>query len=188
MIRKRNEGAFVTSELPSGYPAGQVLLEKQLQTTKRDEVGFLTRVDPLAHRQYSPCVLVVDDDQVILHLNSSILRKKGYEVVVCRDAPAAVAIVKAREIDLAILDFQMHTTNGAELAALCKAEHPEMKVVLFSGHLGMTKPELAFVDLFIAKSEGVLALLEAVKNLLPRSQPLDKHATHSENGRPILPD
>jgi len=77
---------------------------------------------------------------MILHLNSSILRKKGYEVVVCHDAAAAVAIVKAREIDLAILDFQMPTMNGSELAALCKAEHPEMKVVLFSGHLGMTKP------------------------------------------------
>ena len=163
-------------------------METQLQATKQDEVRFLTRVDPLAPRQYNPCVLIVDDDQVILHLNSSILRKKGYEVVVCRDAAAAVAIVKAKEIDLAILDFQMPAMNGAELAALCKAEHPEMKVILFSGHLGMTKQELAFVDLFIAKSEGVLALLEAVKNLLPRSEPPDKHATNSENGSPILPD
>ena len=117
----------------------------------------------------------MDNDQVILHLNSVILRKKGYEVVVCRDAIAAAAIVQAKEIDLAILDFQMPAMNGAELAARCKAEQPEMKVILFSGPLAMKKLELACVDLFVAKSDGVVALLEAVKELLPVSEPPDKH-------------
>ena len=148
----------------------------------------MTRVDPPGCSQCSARILVVDNDQVILHLNSVILRKKGYEVVVCRDAIAAAAIVKVNEIDLAILDFQMPAMNGAELAALCKAEHPEMKVIVFSGHLAMKQLELTCVDLVVAKSEGVVALLDAVKNLLPRGAPPYKHASTSEGNSPLLPD
>ena len=69
---------------------------------------------------------------------------------------------------MAVLDYWLPGMNGAELAAVCKAANPDLKVILFSGHLGIPKRELAIVDAFIPKSEGIHALLEGVKALLPK--------------------
>jgi hypothetical protein len=60
----------------------------------------------------------------------------------------------------------MPEMNGVELAKVCKGLHPQMKVILFSGELHIDNRELAFVDLCIAKSEGVRALLKGVKALI----------------------
>jgi CheY-like chemotaxis protein len=112
----------------------------------------------------------VDDNQFGVYVNAIILRNEGYEVLTSSDAGEAAAIVEAEEIDLAVLDYQMPGMNGAELAALCKAANPEMKLVLFSGYLGIPKRELALFDLFVPKSEGIEALLEGIEALLPGSR------------------
>ena len=47
--------------------------------------------------------------------------------------------------------------------------------------------DVARVDRFIAKSEGVQEVLEAVRDLLPQNELRDKHST-GENDSPICPD
>src|SRR5262249_7585702 len=111
-------------------------------------------------------ILCVDDNEFGVYVNSVILRNEGYDVVSCSDAAKAVAIAKAQEIDLAVLDYQMPVINGAQLAALCKAANPDTRVILYSGWLGIPKRELVLADLFIPKSEGVQALLEGIEALL----------------------
>ena len=120
-----------------------------------------------AQRSYR--ILCVDDNAFGLYVNAVILRNEGYDVASFCDAAHAAAIVEAEEFDLAILDYQMPAMNGAELAAFCKAVNPDMKVILFSGYLGIPKRELALVDLFVPKSEGILALLQGIEALLPRT-------------------
>jgi CheY-like chemotaxis protein len=112
----------------------------------------------------------VDDNQFGVYVNAIILRNEGYEVLACSDAGEAAAIVETEEIDVAVLDYQMPVMNGAELAALCKAANPEMKVILFSGYLGIPERELALFDLFVPKSEGIEALLEGIEALFPGSR------------------
>lgn len=114
-------------------------------------------------------ILCVDDNEVGLYVNSVILRNEGYEVYACCNSSRVAAIVQAVEIDLAILDYWMSGMNGAELAAICKATNPEMKVILFSGSLDIPNRELALADAFIPKSEGIQALLEGIRSLLPPS-------------------
>lgn len=111
-------------------------------------------------------VLCVDDNEFGLFVNTIILRNQGYDVVACTDVVKAAAIASSEEIDLAILDYQMPVMNGAELAAICKAANPDMKVILYSGSVGMPKWELALADLFIAKADGIEALLEGIAALL----------------------
>ena len=115
-------------------------------------------------------VLCVDDNEFGLYVNTVILRSEGYDVTPCCDVVDAIAIAKAQEIDLAIVDYQMPLMNGVELTALFKAANPEMKVILFSGCFDIPKRELALVDLFVSKSDGVQALLEGIVALLLRSQ------------------
>jgi CheY-like chemotaxis protein len=111
-------------------------------------------------------VLCVDDNEFGLYVNTVILRSEGYEVVSCSDAGNAATIANAEEIDLAVLDYDMPVMNGAELAALCKAANPEIKVILFSGSMEVPSWELALADLFVPKSEGIQTLLEGIEALL----------------------
>jgi CheY-like chemotaxis protein len=115
-------------------------------------------------------VLCVDDNEVGVFVNSVILRNEGYEVVACVDSSKVASIVQKQELDLAVLDYWLPGMNGAELAAICKAANPDIRVILFSGHLGIPTRELAMVDAFIPKSEGIQALLEGIRALLPRSK------------------
>jgi CheY-like chemotaxis protein len=130
----------------------------------------MTAVGAGSSRKNSYRVLCVDDNQFGMYVNAIILRNEGYEVLTCCDAEKAAAMAKAEEIDVAVLDYQMPIMNGAELAAICKAENPEMKLILFSGHLGIPNRELAVFDLFVPKSEGIEALLDGIEALLPGSR------------------
>lgn len=111
-------------------------------------------------------VLCVDDNAFTLFVNTTVLRNQGYEVIACSDPLQAASIARSEELDLAILDYDMPEMNGGELAAFCKAANPDIKVILFSGSLSIPTRELAFVDDFVEKSEGVDALLAAIQALL----------------------
>lgn len=122
-------------------------------------------------------ILCVDDNEFGVYVNATILRSEGYEVFACTDPLQAAALAQSEEIDLAVLDYQMPVMNGAELGALCKAANPDMKVILFSGWLGMPRLELAFADLFVQKSEGIQALLEGMQALLAHGEMQMKSAS-----------
>jgi two-component SAPR family response regulator len=116
-------------------------------------------------------VLIVEGDKLHLFVDSVILRSRGYEVLACSTPVAAARVLKAERVDLAILeDCQIWGINGAELATFCKTARPQMKIILSCADVGRSSQELAFVDLFIAKSEGVRALVKGVEALLPRTK------------------
>jgi len=121
-----------------------------------------------SHQQYR--VLCVDDNDLSVSINAIILRKKGYEVLACSDPLRAASIAESEELDLAILDYEMPVMNGAELAALCKAANPQIKVILFTGSVSISSRELPFADLVIQKSDGVEALLDAINALLTQTK------------------
>jgi len=121
-----------------------------------------------SHQQHR--VLCVDDNDLAVSMNATILRNKGYEVLFCSDPLQAASIAKSEELDVAILDYELPLMNGAELATLCKAANPDIKIILFSGSLNISSHELAFADLFVQKSDGVEALLDAIEALLASKQ------------------
>lgn len=123
---------------------------------------------PRSHGQSR--LLCVDDNELVAFVNATVLRNEGYEVLVCSDPVQAASIAESEEVDLAIVDYEMPEMNGAELAAVCKAANPEMKVILFSGSLIIPRDELAVADLFLQKGEGVGALLDGIQSLLAKSK------------------
>ena len=139
----------------------------------------------LKRSRYRYRVLCVDDNEFGAYVEATILRREGYEALACSDALEAAAIVKAEEIDLAVLSYRMPTMNGAELAAFCKAANPDMKVILFSEWLDIPKRELAFADLFVQKSDDMQALLAGVETLLPQSRTLALLGLEHDHNRTI---
>lgn len=117
-------------------------------------------------------VLCVDDNAFNLFVITMVLRNQGYQVFGCTDSLRAASIAKSEELDFAILDYEMQDMNGAELAAFCKAVNPDIKVILFSGSPHIPNRDLAFVDLFVQKSDGVDDLLQAMKVVLAKKNKL----------------
>jgi CheY-like chemotaxis protein len=79
-------------------------------------------------------VLVADDEQDILALVTTILERAGYEVLAVRDGAEALAAVRDRRPDLAVLDISMPELDGLEVLRRLRAdtETSELPVVLLS--------------------------------------------------------
>ena len=102
-----------------------------------------------------------------MHLLSLILQPQGYDVLTSPDPITAIQVLQQEAVDLALLDYEMPQMNGCELAAVVKCSGLAANVILFSGSAGISRRDLAFVDRFVQKSDGVEALLEAIESLLP---------------------
>jgi DNA-binding response OmpR family regulator len=67
-------------------------------------------------------ILVVDDDRKIVELVTLYLQKEGYRVLQAFDGHAALALARAEEPDLAILDLMLPGVNGLVLCKTLQGE------------------------------------------------------------------
>ena len=128
----------------------------------------MNSVNSLMKARYPKRILIVDDDKLRLFVNSVILRSRRYHVLARSTPESALRVLKADRVDLAVLDCQMSGIDPLKFAALCKTEYPQMKVVFLCADISR-RQELAFVDLFISKSDGVRALVKGIEALIPAS-------------------
>jgi len=79
-------------------------------------------------------VLVADDEEDILALVTTILERSGHEVIPVRDGAEALAAVRERRPDLAVLDVAMPELDGLEVLRRLRAdaETSGLPVVLLS--------------------------------------------------------
>jgi DNA-binding response OmpR family regulator len=67
-------------------------------------------------------LLVIDDDPSLLKLVETLLKSKGYEVIIANEAPVGLEIAYKTEVDLIILDVMMPVINGFNICRLLKSE------------------------------------------------------------------
>lgn len=81
-------------------------------------------------------ILIVDDEADIRKQISGILSDEGYETRVAADATAALEEVRARRPSLILLDIWLERSrmDGNEILALVKKDHPDLPVIMISGH------------------------------------------------------
>jgi two-component system nitrogen regulation response regulator NtrX len=83
-----------------------------------------------------PEILIVDDEADIRELVAGILEDEGYTTRTARDSDSALQAVSARRPGLIFLDIWLQGSrlDGLQLLAAFKQEHPELPVVMISGH------------------------------------------------------
>jgi len=83
-----------------------------------------------------PDILIVDDERDIRELISDILRDEGYTTRLAGSSDEAVAEVKRELPALMILDIWLKDSamDGIDILKMVKREHPEVPVVIISGH------------------------------------------------------
>ena len=81
-------------------------------------------------------ILIVDDERDIRELISDILEDEGYSTRKAGTSDEAVAEVKAELPALMILDIWLKDSamDGIDILKMVKREHPEVPVVIISGH------------------------------------------------------
>lgn len=88
-------------------------------------------------------ILIVEDQESVRHLASSILGSSGHKVLVAGDGVEALRISEEYEnrIDLLLSDLVLRTMSGVELGGLVRRFHPEARLLLMSGY-AYRNPEL----------------------------------------------
>jgi two-component system nitrogen regulation response regulator NtrX len=81
-------------------------------------------------------ILIVDDEDDIRMLISGVLEDEGYETREAASAEAALEEIATRRPNLIILDIWLEGSrlDGMELLHILRREHPEVPVVMISGH------------------------------------------------------
>jgi CheY-like chemotaxis protein len=115
-------------------------------------------------------VLLVDDDTAHLELRTRVMEESGFSVVNATSPLEAISIMNADSlgrIDVAVLDYHMPVMNGCILAEYLKDRYPELRIVLYSGALDIPEREMSSIDVFVAKADGIDALLAKITHFGP---------------------
>jgi two-component system cell cycle sensor histidine kinase/response regulator CckA len=120
-----------------------------------------------------PCVIVIDDEDLVRHLTARALSEARYRVLEFPDAESALALLAKPHFkcDLVVTDVRMARMGGAELAARLASSRPGLPVLLISGY---TDPRAAprqgqAQRAFLQKPYSPEQLLSAVRRLLPNN-------------------
>ena len=81
-------------------------------------------------------ILIVDDETDIRELISGFLEDEGHETRMARDSDEALQAIEERRPSLVILDIWLQGSrhDGLEVLSMVKKQHPDLPVVIISGH------------------------------------------------------
>ncbi|MDE3117515.1 MAG: sigma-54-dependent Fis family transcriptional regulator [Nitrospirota bacterium] len=79
-------------------------------------------------------ILLVDDDEGLLHLLKIRLTAMGFAITACPDADAALAEARREVFDMAITDLRLAGRDGLALMEELRQLHPELPVLILTAH------------------------------------------------------
>jgi two-component system cell cycle sensor histidine kinase/response regulator CckA len=116
-------------------------------------------------------VLVIEDEEMVMDLTQSMLKRLSYRVLEAGTGKEAVEIAKSfdGDIDLALLDIKLPDMSGREVYPLIMEERPGLKVVVCSGYAidGPAQEILdAGAEAFMQKPFSLSTIAEKVRSAL----------------------
>lgn len=115
-------------------------------------------------------ILIVDDEESILQVLTTILEKEGFEVTPCSDPMRALDLLEKVHFDLLITDLRLGARlNGMELTHLVRRQFPGMPVIMITAHATINVAVEAMKEGaydFITKPFQMKQLLEVIQGAL----------------------
>jgi DNA-binding NtrC family response regulator len=110
-------------------------------------------------------ILVVDDEPSIRLLCRVNLELDGHEVLEAESVATARETLAEERVDVVVLDVHLRGERSDPLVAECHARRPPIPVVLVTGSIEITHPELAEAGAILPKPFELEALLSTVREL-----------------------
>ena len=79
-------------------------------------------------------ILIVDNDEGLVHFLTRLLIKQGHEVATAGDGPAALERLAQQSFDLVLLDYKMPGLNGLETLAEIKKAQLKTPVIIMTAY------------------------------------------------------
>jgi len=117
-------------------------------------------------------IMIVDDEIGIRNSLSTILKDEGYLVSSAKNGSEALDMIGTNKPDLILLDIWMPKMDGIATLQKLKEEHPDIAVVMISGHgtieTAVKATKLGAFD-FIEKPLSIDSTLETIQKALNHS-------------------
>lgn len=97
-------------------------------------------------------ILVVDDDQTMVHTLCDILEMRGWDTLRAYDGNEAVVTAAREAVDVVLMDVRMPQMNGVEALQKIRVARPATRIVLMTAYAA---PDL----LMQAEREGVVRVM-----------------------------
>ncbi len=81
-----------------------------------------------------PHILLIDDEAIALANLTHVLEREGYRVTACRDGESGLEALRQTDFDLVLTDIRMPGIDGMEVLREVRARHPEVPVIMITGH------------------------------------------------------
>jgi PAS domain S-box-containing protein len=119
----------------------------------------------------SETILVVEDEEDLRELLTSVLHDKGYNILVARDGLEALERFRRhrRDIQLVITDMDLPKINGAAVSQSILSSSPGTRIILISGFVEVAQKNSILacgVREFLAKPYSMPQLLQTVRKVL----------------------
>lgn len=122
----------------------------------------------------SETILLVEDNEGVRTLFSSVLQAQGYNVITAADGRTALQLVRdqVQPIHLLVTDIIMPYLNGKLLAEQLAQLYPDLKIIFMSGYTDNTVGELPPEVSFLQKPFSPVSLVHKVRQVLdaPRGE------------------
>ncbi len=122
-----------------------------------------------------PRILIVDDDDAVREMLSTLLHELGMHVVMAvSDGIEAVDFIAdhGEKVDLVLLDMVMKKLHGNVALPILKSKKPELKVIIISGFFMNYKTHFLAnlgADGFVEKPFTITDLEQAINKVYPAS-------------------
>jgi len=114
-------------------------------------------------------ILVIDDEQGIRHLLDTLLRRKGYDVVLADGGQKGLELFRRERPDVVVLDLKMPEMDGLTVLRQIHSLDPKKPIIILTG---ARTPEVEQqvralgVREFVEKEFSLHRLGDALKRLL----------------------
>ncbi|SPE39208.1 hypothetical protein SBA3_3100008 [Candidatus Sulfopaludibacter sp. SbA3] len=115
------------------------------------------------------CILVVDDDTLVLRLLERVLAMEGYCVSGVASGSGAVQAIASNLYDVLILDLGLPDIDGFDVLRAARAKTTNLKIIATSGYLPENVLKIAThlgADAGLEKPVAPARLVETVRSLL----------------------
>ncbi|HAW50568.1 TPA: hypothetical protein DCX16_06440 [bacterium] len=123
-------------------------------------------------------ILIIEDDEDMIHILKSILELEGYEISYAEDGEKGLLMVEEIIPDLIILDLILPKVDGNEVCRRIRknTEFSGIPIIMLTAK-GTTRDELEGIvdgaDDYITKPFNPLDLIETIKYLLTTKEAID---------------